>query len=132
MSGESLIQVIEQEDWEPVVCPFCGFVAYPGADEEDWIFDPQTCVCDHTLFVATDAGFDYRSRAFNASMGLADGRHSEDCLRPEQATNIDAYTSTVSIPGSVKFAAYAPAPSFFGIYYGFAPSAESEGVPEPS
>jgi hypothetical protein len=66
---------------------------------------------------------------FNASMGLAKGRHSEVCLQPEQATNIDAYTSTVSIPGYVKFAAYTPAPSFFGSYYGFAPGAKSKGVP---
>lgn len=122
MSGESTIRVIEQGQWDPVVCPVCGFVACPGADDPDWQFDPESGVCGHTLFVATDHGFSYRSRIYNAHMGLPDDQDPEPCLGDGDASNLDAYTSRVGIPGAVKIAAYAPAPSFFGVYYGFAPT----------
>lgn len=121
MSSESTIQVIEQEQWEPVVCPFCGFVCYPGADDEEWQFDRETSVCDHTLFVATDYGFEYRSHVYNAHMGFPDNQDAEPRLPDEYAANYDAFTSRVAIPGAVKISAYTPAPSFMGIYYGFAP-----------
>lgn len=131
MAGDSMIEVVEQSEWEPVVCPFCGFVAYPGAEEKGWEFDPQTCVCRHLLFVATDYGFSYRSSVFNAHMGLTDDKDSEPRLSLEEASNIDAYTSRVCIPGAIKVAAYTPAPSFFGIYYGFVPSGKSDEDASP-
>ena len=57
-------------------------------------------------------------------MGLAEDQDGETCLSSDAAANIDAYTSTVSVPGSIKFVSYTLAPSFFGVYYGFAPSAK--------
>ena len=123
MKNSSAIEVIEQDQSESVICPFCGFVACPGMDDQDWEFDAKTCVCEHTLFVANDHGFSYRSIAFNAHMGLPQTQDSESGLTSSEAANIDAFTSKVRMPGAVKFVAYLPAPSFFGIYFGFAPSA---------
>lgn len=54
MTSDPKIQVIEQGPSDPICCPFCGFVCCPGGDDEAWAFDASTCVCDHTLFVATD------------------------------------------------------------------------------
>jgi len=37
------------------------------------------------------------------------------------ARGIDGFTDTISLPDAIKVAAYAPAPSAYGSYYGFAP-----------
>jgi hypothetical protein len=125
MTDKRLIQVIEQDPSEPVRCPFCGFVTNPGYGEgtEGWQFDPETCVCEHTLFVATDSGFEYRSRTFNEHMGLLDDQELVSSRVEGNTTGYDGMTSRVSIPGSVKIAQYEPGASFSGLYHGFAPRA---------
>ncbi len=40
----------------------------------------------------------------------------------EDARGIDGFTDTVRLPDAIKVAAYAPAPSAYGSYYGFAPN----------
>jgi hypothetical protein len=120
--SDSAIEVIEQNPCDAVCCPFCGFVCFPGDENaEDWSFDAATCVCDHTLFVATDHGFEYRSREFNRLAGLPDNGKPEADLPDNSAHGYDGYTSALKIPGAIKIASYAPAPSFSGVYYGFAP-----------
>ncbi len=78
-------------------------------------------MCEHTLFVASDSGFDFRSPAYNAHVGFPDNQDAEPGLQDEDFANYDAFTSRLAIPGSIKIAAYTPSPSFMGIYYGFAP-----------
>ena len=100
---------------QPLHCPFCGHqvmqpdheAAYPGCHP-----------CAHTLFIATDAGFEHRSARFDQLM------HIEGV--PDNALELgehgyDGFTDTVCCPAAVKFASYVPAPSFFGTYFGFAP-----------
>ncbi len=123
MDTPETIKITEILPSEPIFCPFCGLQAYPGDEAEDWTFDAATDVCEHTIFVATDAGFEYRASRFNDHMGLPDDQDPEPDFPEdgEDSTGYDGFTSKVSIPGSVKFASYTPAPSFFGVYYGFAP-----------
>ena len=85
------------------------------------MFDAAACVCDHTLFVATDYGFAYRSSEFNRLVGLPDDGEPEPDLLASNKHGYDGYTSALSIPGAIKIASYTPAPSFFGVFYGFAP-----------
>jgi len=123
MSTNPTIKVVEPDPSEPVVCPFCGCMTYPGNGEEaeEWIFDPATCVCEHTLFVATDEGFEYRSTRFNEHMGLPDNQEPRAELPEDNEYGFDGFTSSVRIPGAVKYACYTPAPGCLGAYFGFAP-----------
>jgi hypothetical protein len=98
-------------------------MTYPGDKEEGWTFDPATCVCQHTLFVATDEGFEYRSKRFNEHMALPDNQESRPELPEDNEYGFDGFTSGVCIPGAVKYACYTPAPGCLGAYFGFAPLA---------
>lgn len=82
-------------------CPFCGSVA---------IKPDGISLCEHTLFLASDEGFEFVSPKlkFLADIDLED-------------KTIDEFTDEIEYPGSVKFAVYQPAPSFFGGYVAFAP-----------
>lgn len=128
MSNQPRIRVIEQDAAAPICCPFCGFVACPGHGDGSpgWMFDPDTCVCEHTLFVATDDGFEFRSSLFNRRMGLPDNQEADVTMRNHDHAGYDGLTSEVPIEGAVKIACYALAPSFFGVYYGFAPIATGQ------
>jgi hypothetical protein len=124
MTTPEFIKISEVLSGTPISCPFCTLQVYPGDKVNDWNFDPSTGVCEHTLFVATDSGFEYRSSLFNQHMALADNQESEPDLKKGTEDDFEGYdhfTSKVSLSGSVKFASYAGAPSFFGVYYGFAP-----------
>lgn len=100
----------------PLHCPFCGKCAYDPAPEKQAQLKP----CQHTLFVAHDEGFEYRSARFDQLMGI-EGIADDDIELGNKG--YDAFTDRICCQNSVKFAAYIQAPSFFGAYYGFAPEA---------
>ena len=79
----------------------------------------MTHPCSHTLFIAHDEGFEYRSRLFDEALSLV-GIQSHDIELPEHG--IDGLTHRVAIADSVKFTAYVGPPSGFGLYVGFAPN----------
>lgn len=74
--------------------------------------------CEHTLFIATDAGFEHRSERFDRLMGIT-GVDADDLDTGDRSW--DAYTDELRCADAVKFASYLPAPSGFGVYVGFAP-----------
>lgn len=95
----------------PVIhCPLCGGCVFDATG-------PHVQPCDHTLFVATDLGFEYRSELFNGVMGLSAGDTPE--LYGED--NFDRYTDRVRVPNSVKFALFSRVLDNVGVYVGFAP-----------
>ena len=95
-------------------CPFCGHQVVLGDDEHREI-DP----CEHTLFMATDHGFEFKSEEFDKHLGIKDG--DEHNLDEEVFSgDYDELTDQVTIYGSVKFANYTPHSSL-GAYIGFAP-----------
>lgn len=105
--------------YTPVHCPFCG-TRVMGADPAD---ETRITACSHTLFIAHDTAFEYRSGRFNDSLelgGLSDSEVEERFLSEEGG--IDALTDQVQLADAIKVAAYAPAPSAYGSYYGFAPT----------
>jgi len=83
-------------------CPFCGSVAI----EPDGLSQ-----CEHTLFQASDDGFEFVSPKMNFSEEPDLGEKS-----------IDEFTDEIEHPDSIKFKIYQPAPSFFGGYVAFAPN----------
>lgn len=75
--------------------------------------------CSHTLFVAYDEAFEYRSHRFNSSAGL---EKQDDDPNPNIGEyNYDSFTDLVTIKNSIKVTVYIPAPSGMGVYIGFAP-----------
>lgn len=95
-------------------CPFCGCTPITE--------DGEATPCVHTLFVAHDEGFVFRSDRFNENLkleGLSEGQVQEQVGDTEHG--YDGLTSTVTLADSIKFASYVGAPSFFGSYIGFAP-----------
>lgn len=115
MSREA-IACVEVPHTATIHCPFCGKeVVNP---EKASIGEDYFSVCPHTLFVAHDEAFEYRSDLFDAAVAIT-GIENDDIELPEHG--IDGLTSQVKIDGAVKFSSYVPAPSFFGTYVGFAP-----------
>jgi hypothetical protein len=109
------IQRVELASYDiPLHCPFCGARAFDPDPEKQAKLKP----CQHTLFIAHDEGFEYRSPRFDQLMGI-EGVADDDVELGD--TGYDGFTDRVCCPDSVKFATYIPAPSFFGAYYGFAP-----------
>lgn len=105
----------------PIHCPFCG-ARVMGADSED---ETSIDACPHTLFIAHDTAFEYRSERFDRNIHLA-GLSEKDVENrwTAEENGIDGFTNKVTLPDAIKFAAYAPAPSAYGSYYGFAPCEE--------
>jgi len=102
----------------PVFCPFCGqkVVDYEAAQEGR--SEDMTRPCPHTLFVAHDEGFEYRSQRFDSDLGI-EGVEYDDADFPD--LGLDELTDRVTVQDSLKVAAYVGAPSGFGSYVGFAP-----------
>lgn len=104
--------------YTPVHCPFCG-TRVMGADPQD---ETRITACAHTLFIAHDMAFEYRSERFDNNLclnGLTDKEVEERWLREEGG--VDGLTDQVTLADAIKVAAYEPAPSPYGSYYGFAP-----------
>ena len=104
----------------PIHCPFCGVKVLDAYNEEN--DGPFLEACKHTLFVAHDEGFEYRSPAFDENLGF-DGLDNDSILSKGSP---DKITDLITIPDAVKFAAYVGPPSFFGSYVGFDPGADSD------
>jgi hypothetical protein len=107
------IRRVELSCTASIHCPFCGTGIVAAAETGVVSIVP----CPHTLFVATDEGFEYRSERFNQLKGIV-GVDDEDIDTGDE--NYDGYTDDLDVSNSVKFAVYVPAPSGFGTYFGFA------------
>jgi len=104
--------------YTPVHCPFCG-ARVMGADAFD---ETLITACPHTLFIAHDTAFEYRSERFDLNLSLNGLTETEVEMRwQREAGGIDGFTNQVTVADAIKVAAYAPAPSAYGSYYGFAP-----------
>lgn len=105
--------------YTPVHCPFCG-TRVMGADPVD---ETRITACQHTLFIAHDTAFEYRSERFDRHLSLngLSEKEVEECWLREEG-GVDAFTDRITLADAVKVAAYAPAPSAYGSYYGFAPT----------
>lgn len=94
----------EIEDYENVICPYCKVVVHErDGDITDWE------VCKHTIFLATDEGFEYVREDM------------KELINKESAKGkggFDSYTDNLSIEG-VRIASYSSPPGCFGIYWGF-------------
>ena len=100
----------------PIHCPFCGQkVIDLDSDNsgEAWC-EP----CPHTLFIAHDMGFEYRSKRINDQLDLPEDEDEMDL--PDNG--IDGLTDQLEFDDAVKFAAYVGPPSFYGTYVGFSSS----------
>ena len=104
------------EETNPIVCPFCEQTVAGGTTDEDWEATP----CEHTLFIAVDDGFEYRSDRFNDHMAFPEDIKFSDELPNHEDDSIYSFTSKVTLPDAVKYAIYSPFSSY-GAYYGFAP-----------
>lgn len=105
--------------YTPVHCPFCG-TRVIGADPAD---ETRITACSHTLFIAHDMAFEYRSERLDKNLnlnGLSEMEVEARWLAAEGG--IDGFTNQVTLADAIKIAAYEPAPSAYGSYYGFAPT----------
>jgi hypothetical protein len=89
-------------------CPFCGDKVLDVFVEDG---DPVISPCVHTLFIASDDGFEYTHT-------LLEG------IEDQEYEHIDELTNSIVVEDGVKFSSYTPAPSGMGSYVGFAPVIE--------
>lgn len=104
----------------PIHCPFCGKKVIDYEAAEKGRSEDMLRLCDHTLFVATDEGFEYRSPRLDTNLGI-EGEASDDPALPD--CGFDELTDRVTVPDSIKIVTYAPPPGGLGSYIGFAPTA---------
>lgn len=96
-------------------CMFCGKKVILVEDEGyDISYEP----CPHTLFIATDDGFIYRSILFDKHMKIVDVEEST-LFESEEFEGIDFFTDNCKLRNSLKFSDYDPPPSNHGAYIGF-------------
>ena len=98
-----------------IYCMFCGKKVIQVEDEG---FDVDYHPCAHTLFIANDAGFQYRSELFDKHMGIT-GVDDETIFDLDDFAGIDFFTDKCSLSNSLKFSGYDPPPSSHGAYIGF-------------
>ena len=91
---------IEIANEEAIRCPQCG---------GNPLGDGGINTCSHTLFVATDEGLEFCSDKLDIN------ELEQNALE----VGWDEATDKIEYPGSVKYAVYQPAPSFFGAYFGY-------------
>jgi len=97
-------------DSDAIYCPCCTQKVMDFALDVD---DGSSLnPCPHTLFVATDYGFENTSEWFESFI-------EAEQIYNEADENIDELTDNICLPNAIKFARYQPAPSFFGEYCGF-------------
>lgn len=101
---------------EGIFCPFCGLRVLAQSNSEDEPLEAQPC--EHTLFVAHDEGFEYRSKKFNQFFKIK--LSLDEFMEPPEG-GVDEFTDKMEIEDGVKFAYYAGPPAMFGLYIGFAP-----------
>lgn len=97
-------------------CPFCGHEVKPLETFKLGEDPGEITPCAHTLFIASDHGYDHRAPLYNKLRGLDPDDDDIDL----DEDNMDEFTDKLPLAGSIKIAQYAPAPSFMGTYYGFA------------
>jgi hypothetical protein len=107
------IQRIEMESNElPLHCPVCGQCILTGNYDKQDVLNP----CKHTLFIANDEGFEYRSNIFHKTKGIEGAKLNQIDIDDQ---GYDRFTDSFALKNTIKFAFYEPAPSFFGVYVGF-------------
>jgi len=103
----------------PIHCPFCGVkvLDYERSD---------TKPCVHTLYIAHDMGFEFRSDKVNELLEMPSITSEEDHAlewddlgRELPENGYDGLTDSIELKDSFKIAAYVPAPGFMGTYVGF-------------
>lgn len=113
MSRNYKIQRIELDyNGLPVHCPVCGQRVVTGGEVDEPEVDP----CEHTLFVAHDEGFEYRSKKFDRLKDIEDIDSADIDVGNE---GYDGYTDDLPLKNSLKLASFVGPPSFFGCYIGF-------------
>lgn len=121
---------IDPDDY-PVYCPFCkqqiaGCETLEGDDDEEEIEDEienyEYTPCEHTLFIAGDEGFEYRSERFSSLMSLPPFEVGEIIEYDDNKyKGFDELTDDVSIPGAIKYAGYVNNWQGLNVFYGFEP-----------
>jgi hypothetical protein len=98
-----------------IYCMFCGkeVIGDPESRKPKDMVSP----CSHTLFVATDEGFEYRSPRFNLDTGLEE--NDVDAWPDLGDHSYDSFTDLVNIENSIKLTMD---DYNIGAYVGFAPT----------
>ena len=90
-------------------CPCCNQVIIDFEKENS-----KPLPCKHTLFIATDEGFEYRSKSYKDLQKEKIGKHGEESFHD--------YTNNIPIDGAVKVIfPLAQMPCCLDLYVGFAP-----------
>src|SRR5262245_56743733 len=104
----------------PLHCPFCGAkVINIDAEAPEGALNP----CPHTLFIATDAGFDYRSPRIEKQLALLNIDDVEYELPDGGYTEL---AGQLGIHDTIVVESFAPAPFGFASYIALAPAEKTK------
>jgi len=113
MARKHPIQSVELSLDQAIHCPFCGGLVLPALDAE-LALNP----CAHTLFIATNEGFEFRAPRFDENLKIV-GVDNDDVDTEE--VGLGVLTDQVDIRDGVKFTLNSPPPFGLSVYLGFAP-----------
>ncbi len=115
MAKDSVIQRLQLTDYRGALhCPFCGKKVIAASDLE---VGDRLSPCPHTLFVATDLGFEFKGKTLK-SLGL----EADSC----EQVGYDSCTDQLPVKDCIKFVIHAAGPTFFVTYVGFCPVVPEE------
>ena len=114
-----MIQIKEIYDYDESFfkCPFCDKEIGPEFDGDSTYGDIQ--ICDHLLFLGTDAGFEICNNRVKKNLDIPLDEKINEYLEKYDET-VFSLTSRIDLPGSIRIDTFAPSPSHLGVYYGFA------------
>lgn len=109
---------IEQIWPTKVFCPFCN-QQIQSIDDEEGNYDYK--ICEHTIFIAHDEGFEFRTDEVNKLLKINPKTDGLEIEVPDGIPGFDGFTDLIDIEGGVKIATYDDCARPEGIYFGFQP-----------
>jgi hypothetical protein len=96
-----IMKSIEIDHSEDILCPYCKVILVNQEEEVDFQ------LCEHTIFVASDYGFEYVREDYE-----------HICSLDLDASNIDSFTKNLPVNG-IRLVQYSSPPGLLGAYWGF-------------
>jgi hypothetical protein len=90
-------------------CKICGCLIF---DEED----VAETYCEHTLFFATNEGFEFCDNRTKKNLGISETQDLDELL---EGISIDELTNKITIPNSHKIVLAGGSASMLELYYGY-------------
>ena len=113
------MKIIEMPWQSKICCPFCNqlIVNLDDTDFDDTEISSDYELCEHTIFIATDEGFEFKSDKINKILNIDPEIEGFEIELPDGIEDINQLTDQFEIEGGIKIAVCDY--NGLGAYFGF-------------